>query len=152
MGREKGEVKKSVAKPGIVDPDKRFIALSNGTVKDTITGLMWAREDNGTKIDWHAAKAYCRNFRGGGFADWRLPTLAELETLFDSKTKNTKPPTEGCSGGYFINRLFHITCCCLWAAEDGGERPAAFPFNMTERLWHHQTAQTGQRVLPVRKD
>jgi uncharacterized caspase-like protein len=55
--------------------DGRFIAYDNGTVMDTLTNLMWAAKDNGSDINWTDAKSYCENYRGGGYADWRMPTL-----------------------------------------------------------------------------
>jgi hypothetical protein len=29
-------------------------------------------------------KKYCRKYRGGGYKDWRMPALAELESLYDA--------------------------------------------------------------------
>ncbi len=62
----------------------RFTSYNNGTVLDMQTGLMWAAKDNGSDIDWPGAKRYCENYRGGGYTDWRMPTLKELEGLYDS--------------------------------------------------------------------
>ncbi len=135
--------------PQEVDREGRFIAYTDSTVKDTLTGLMWAAADNGELIDWLAAKAYCEKYRGGGYTDWRLPTLKELETLYVPNYKNSTPPTQGCSGGYLVNRLFSITCASVWAAEDEGARAASYPF-IGEKFWHHRSDRSGQRVLPVR--
>ena len=65
--------------------DGRFIAYDNGTVFDMKTNLMWAAKDNGSDIEWQDAKFYCENYRGGGYKDWRMPTLDELEGLYDAK-------------------------------------------------------------------
>ncbi len=40
--------------------------------------LHWAASDNGKDIAWEDAKAFCAG-KGSG---WRLPTAAELESLF----------------------------------------------------------------------
>jgi hypothetical protein len=64
--------------------DSRFIAYDNGTVLDTRTNLIWAGKDNGGTINWIDAKNYCENYRGGGFTDWRMPTLDKLEGLYDA--------------------------------------------------------------------
>jgi Protein of unknown function (DUF1566) len=50
---------------------------------DPSTGLMWAAKDNGKNVNWHKASSYCRNLRVGGYADWRLATIEELEGLID---------------------------------------------------------------------
>src|SRR5271157_3353252 len=70
---------------GGIARDGRFIAYDNGTVLDTRTNLMWAAKDNGSDIEWQDAKFYCENYRGGGYKDWRMPTLDELEGLYDAK-------------------------------------------------------------------
>jgi len=58
-------------------------------VNDQKTGLMWQRS-NSQKMIWAQAKSYARDFRLGGFSDWRLPTIDELKTLFvpEWTTKN----------------------------------------------------------------
>ena len=48
---------------------------------DPSTGLMWAKWDNGSDVNWEQADQYCREYQGGGFHDWRLPTMAELAAL-----------------------------------------------------------------------
>lgn len=35
------------------------------------------------QIDWYEAKSKCANLSINGFSDWRLPTLKELEILYD---------------------------------------------------------------------
>lgn len=63
---------------------KDFIANADGTVIDTRAKLMWAAKDNGEDINWHDAKKYCENYRGGGYTDWRMPTPKELINLFNN--------------------------------------------------------------------
>jgi uncharacterized membrane protein YgcG len=55
--------------------------------KDTATGLTWTVKDNGSAVSANQASDYCSGLRLGGHSDWRLPTIEELETLFDSKLK-----------------------------------------------------------------
>lgn len=56
---------------------------ANGVWSDPATGLVWAGKDNGKDVNWHDAVKYCRNLRLDGSSDWRLPTLAELEGVYD---------------------------------------------------------------------
>lgn len=65
-----------------IPPEPRFIDNGDGTVTDVDTGLMWeqAGQAPGT---WEAALAACESLTLAGYADWRLPTVKELQTLVD---------------------------------------------------------------------
>jgi len=52
---------------------------------DPSSGLMWAAKDNGKDVNWHQATNYCHNLRAGGYGDWRLATIEQLEELIDIK-------------------------------------------------------------------
>jgi hypothetical protein len=56
---------------------------TNGFWLDRSTGLMWASKDNGRDINWREATKFCRQLRLGGYSDWRLATIEELEGLYD---------------------------------------------------------------------
>ncbi|MDA8104600.1 MAG: DUF1566 domain-containing protein [Nitrospiraceae bacterium] len=60
-----------------------FIDNHDGTVTDSITGLMWQQGENGTN-SWYAAGPFCAILPLAGYSDWRLPTLDELTTLIDT--------------------------------------------------------------------
>ncbi len=57
--------------------------------KDTAAGLTWAGKDNGVDVNQGQAKEYCTALRTGGFSDWRLPTIDELENLYDRNSKKS---------------------------------------------------------------
>ena len=88
---------------------ERFIAYNNGTVLDTHTNLMWASKDNGSDINWDEAKSYCENYRGGGYADWRMPTQYELSVLYDLSIEG--------NNRYHLTNLITLTSCCPWTSE-----------------------------------
>ncbi|MBF0349485.1 MAG: DUF1566 domain-containing protein [SAR324 cluster bacterium] len=70
---------------------RRFDYLERGqTVVDRQTGLEWQKADGGEKT-WNAAVSYCEGLRLGGYEDWRLPAVKELEFLLDRK--RFKPAT-----------------------------------------------------------
>jgi len=52
------------------------------TWKDPKTGFEWQCESPG-EMTWHEAQEYAKSLSLGGKNDWRLPTLAELESLLD---------------------------------------------------------------------
>jgi hypothetical protein len=68
------------------DQDRAQEAQARGFWTDPSTGLMWAGKDNGNDVNWHDAVKYCRDLRLGGYSDWRLPTLVELEGIYDRST------------------------------------------------------------------
>jgi hypothetical protein len=129
--------------------DGRFIAYDNGTVLDTQTKLMWASKDNGSDIKWSDAKSYCDNYRGGGYTDWRTPTLNELEGLYDVR----KPRPAACYSRNSIHvatELIGITCFCQWASETSGPDSAYFSFSNGKSRWNPKSEDSISRVLPVR--
>jgi hypothetical protein len=60
-------------------------ADNNGLWKDSATGLTWTVKDNGSSVSPNQASDYCTGLRLGGFSDWRLPSIDELEAIYDSK-------------------------------------------------------------------
>jgi hypothetical protein len=70
------------------DRDQLHETQVRGYWVDPSTGLMWASMDNGKDVSWRQAMKYCRDLRFAGFSDWRLPTLAELEGIYDKKTES----------------------------------------------------------------
>ena len=127
----------------------RFIAYSNGTVLDTQTNLMWARKDNGKGLMQHDVNDYIKNFAVGGFEDWRLPTMEELETIYDDKFENEY--------GCHINELISITDSVVWGSEGWG-KIWALDFKegcpahggKTGSIWYRAFNSGVARVLPVR--
>ena len=110
----------------------RFLNQSNEMVLDSETGLIWAREDSGTKMNWESAKNYCNNYSGGGFTDWRLPTQVELKGLYVAgiryeniisrherygRFKNRFPP-----GTLKVCRSIKVTREGLWAQNQRGTK------------------------------
>jgi len=120
----------------------RFTDHANGTVTDTKTDLMWAAKDNGSPINWPDALSYCQNFSGGGHIDWRMPTLAELESLYDPGAKNKR--------GYHVTKLIETSAQSLWASEIRGFEAARFNFTYGQVYWLRQFYSGPTRILPVR--
>ncbi len=72
--------------------DGRYIDLGNGVIKDTTTGLMWTQKDSyvdlGKSLSWNEANDYIKKLPSGGYSDWRLPTIAELKTIYEPSKLN----------------------------------------------------------------
>ncbi len=59
----------------------------NGTLSDTITGLMWQRVDGG-EMTIENATIYADTLTLGGFTDWRLPTAREGFSILNLQNNN----------------------------------------------------------------
>jgi len=81
--------------------EKRFVLVLDGAaVLDRETGLVWERSPDTTERTWNDAIVDCYNKGVGGRKGWRLPTVAELESLIDTTQSNLiKLP----SGHPFLN-------------------------------------------------
>jgi uncharacterized beta-barrel protein YwiB (DUF1934 family) len=56
---------------------------STNIVTDHTTGLMWEDQEDIAKKNWEEAKDYCSNLSLGGYTNWRLPNLDELQSIVD---------------------------------------------------------------------
>jgi len=70
----------------------RFTDNQDGTVTDTLTGLIWQRDDDGQARDYKAAISYCKTLRLGGKKGWKLPRLSELLSIVNPQTPNRMDP------------------------------------------------------------
>ena len=60
----------------------RYIISNNeDTVTDSSTSLMWQRNSGGLAVQYATAVAAAASSTLGGYNDWRLPTVAELQSL-----------------------------------------------------------------------
>ena len=57
-----------------------YIDNGDGTVTDTVTGLIW-QQDPGEKMTFEEAAAGAEDFSLAGYDDWRLPSIKELYSL-----------------------------------------------------------------------
>ncbi len=142
------------ASANVIAFDGRFIAYDNGTVKDRKTGLMWAAEDGGKAIDEADLKMYFENYRAGGYDDWRMPTIDELEEIYDEGTENKQ--------GYHLTKLIDLSGEWVWGLDDRdlaisfgfmeGSPAVAFFDGPGSGTWYQakKAEGGGARPLPVR--
>ena len=103
---------------------------------------MWARTDNGTDIDWPSADAYCEKLPLAGYSDWRLPTIDELETLYDPNV----------DARYKIRSPFKLTACCPWSSDkEGSDSAWHFNFPYGKRYRFRLDFPDVRRALCVRR-
>ena len=58
-----------------------FTDNGDSTVKDNNTSLVWQKEDDNSTRNWSNAKIYCESLNFGGYTDWRLPNVKELQSI-----------------------------------------------------------------------
>ena len=80
---------------GVVWPDPRFIVNGDGTVSDSLTGLMWIKDANCFgDLPWPTAVQMVADFNKNTvschgltteYHDWFLPDVNQMATLFDAQ-------------------------------------------------------------------
>ncbi|WP_207260799.1 protein kinase [Desulfovibrio sp. Huiquan2017] len=88
-----------------------FVDRGDGTVAERTTGLVWERYGSRYPLTWGRANAHVTRLNKNAFAgrtDWRLPTVAELATLFTGRTE----PGEFCQ-----EPAFDPLKARLWSAD-----------------------------------
>ncbi|HVV49218.1 MAG TPA: DUF1566 domain-containing protein [Polyangia bacterium] len=55
----------------------------DGTVTDSITGLMWQQAVSAMNYPLSSAVSYCTSLTLGNHSDWRVPSLVELLSIVD---------------------------------------------------------------------
>ncbi len=93
-----------------------LLAVPEEVFLDPETKLMWTMKDNGKDIDWPEASQYAEELTLAGYSDWRLPTIDELEKLFDPE--GSRP--------YKIRKPFRLTGWWVWSSTEEGSRSAWF--------------------------
>lgn len=69
-----------------------------------INDMMWSLETSGGALPWNEADQFCETLESGGFSDWRLPQLFELEALHDPEAEES------------IRGPFELEDCCAWSS------------------------------------
>jgi len=80
-----------------------FIDNSDGTITDNAAGLMWAKEDSKTGMNWEQALAWAQTKNAENYCgrnDWRLPNAKELQSIVDYSR------SPGSTNSAAINALF----------------------------------------------
>ena len=124
---QKAGLEPAVPEDGYLDPETR---------------LMWTTQDNGENIDWDQASKYAEQLRLGGYSDWRLPMIDELEKLYDPQ--NSKE--------YKIRIPFRLTAYWVWSSKLNGSGSAwVFSFSFGKRGVYPMSSFSSVRALCVRR-
>jgi serine/threonine-protein kinase len=88
-----------------------FADQGDGTVLERTRGLIWERYGSRYPLSWERANSHVARLNKNGYGgrtDWRLPTVAELATLFTGRTE----PGEFC-----LEPAFDPEKARLWSAD-----------------------------------
>jgi hypothetical protein len=131
-----------------------------GVWTDRATHLMWTNRDIDVDQDWGMAQELCESLRWKGRADWRLPTINELEGIFDIEVPARPLVFEGRHFDYYIKggiiltgREWSSTLARMNQDRPGPLPPAgALTFNFTvgEQVAFPLSDDQGNRALCVR--
>ena len=100
-----------------------FNLNGNGTITDTITGLMWQQTDGG-EMTIENATAYCDTLNLAGFNNWRLPTALEafsiLNLQYANPALNTAVFTNSLAEYWWTSNRQANDNSKVWATNAGG--------------------------------
>jgi hypothetical protein len=124
-----------------IEADRTASERLEGAYLQEKTGLLWARRDNGTDLDWYGADEHCRDLEVADWTDWRLPTIDELESLHDRRSNAL----------YKVTPAIKLTACCPWSRTRSDDSSAwNFSFRFRKRFSGSLNYSYELRALCVR--
>ena len=131
----------------------RFTDNGDGTVTDHQLGVMWAKTDNQGDINWKQAGLWIKYTFPytikAKYDNWRLPTLAELESLY-IKEKKIKGYETDCGQRVKIVPVIKLSCGWVWTSETSAIQAFIFNFNRGYHYSDRMVHNKAYRALPVR--
>ncbi len=131
----------------------RFTDNGDGTVTDHLLGVMWAKTDNQGDIDWKQADLWVKYTFPytikARYDDWRLPTLAELKSLY-MQDKTVKGYETNCGQRVKVVAEIQLSCGWVWASETSAVQAYIFNFNRGYHYTDRMVHKKAYRALPVR--
>jgi len=119
-----------------------------GVWTDPATSMMWTVRDNGSDINWKTATSYCKKLALAGFSDWRLPTIDQLQQIYDPEAKVSEP-------GFALPAHIKgnlVTSSTEWnSTVEGPGRPWVFSFLSGHRHQIDFSIKPGLQAFCVRR-
>ena len=133
--------------------DDRFTDNGDGTVTDHQLGVMWAKTDNQGNINWKQADLWIKytfpDTLEKKYDNWRLPTLAELQSLYIKEKKFEGYETD-CGQRVKIVPVIILSCGWVWTSETSAIQAFIFNFNRGYHYSDRMVHNKAYRALPVR--
>jgi hypothetical protein len=93
--------------------DAYVSAIQSVWADPSVKGLMWMNKDNGRDISWINAESFCRASRLSSYSDWRLPTINELNAIYDGQ-----PNLHNTGGIYHVKNGIYLSAPFIWSSEE----------------------------------
>jgi len=157
------------ADPPCLTAQGRFKSCLNGTITDTITGLIWLKDANCPELGgprnwltanqaaWSLADGMCGLSDGSSPGDWRLPTSDEWAVVTAQASTNgcTSPgpfiPDEWGGGCWSEGDPFHdVLSARYWSSTSSPASPSAYYVNLANGSTSTDSRIISYYVWPVR--
>ena len=135
----------AIAAISALEAKNRFTVEGGGSVSDRRLNVFWLAADSGEDIDWQDARQHCWD-RGAG---WSLPSLAQLDELFD----RTGTLTASCGDATCqLTPMIALSSAKQWTGEGTGSGNQAWHIDMSsgKRVETAVVNPYGLRALCVR--
>lgn len=101
------------------------------TWTDPASGLMWAKKDNGSDIDWNQANSYCSSLHLADYKDWRLPAIEELQGIYDPTVDRQAKWDDEVRTDIHVKGNLKLSGW-IWSSSPGNYSEAALVFAFTD--------------------
>ncbi|WP_052507289.1 DUF1566 domain-containing protein [Desulfonatronovibrio magnus] len=120
---------------------QRFVDNGNGTVTDTVTGLMWTKDANPVGwLNWDDAWRGCSSFSISGIGGWRLPSRDELSAIYHA-IQSGHPFTGVQSYGYWSSTAYAGRRDGAWAVSMRGGQVDVIHKSTRSHVWPVRAGQ-----------
>lgn len=136
-----------------VQAGERFTDNGDGTVTDHKLGVMWSKVDNRGNIAWIQADQWVKytfpDTIEAKYYNWRLPTLAELKSLY-VRDEAYKGYETDCGQKVKIVPDIQLSCGWVWTSERKAISARLFNFHHGYHYTDRMVKRRAYRALPVR--
>ena len=111
---------------------RRLTPLGTEGVRDARLGLVWTNRDTDRELSWPDADQHCRALAPGSEGTrWRLPSIEELASLYDTSMEQPCTSTATCR----IDPAIHLSSPYQWSATaPQPDRRAYYDFALGSQL------------------
>ncbi|MEW6052162.1 MAG: DUF1566 domain-containing protein [Nitrospirota bacterium] len=140
---------------GAVWPEPRIFDNGDGTVTDTLTGLMWLKDGSClNKKNWNGAlntiadlnanpgKYLCKGYNGN-YTDWRMPNVRELDSLVNYGVLNS-------SSWMNVNGFTNVKGANYWSSTTASGTTQAWLINLYNGMESPGLKSKTNHIMAVR--